>query len=169
MYATGKGIDAKQKIATNAKKTKMVIFEDTYDLQDESDCYKGYVDDVKIGRKDNKNRCKDNHTSYNDDDTSYKDVGSCKDDDTSYKDVGSCKDDYPSYNDKDSYKHDSASCRNIIMKSPMWPIQKQAKTDDNDEGRNLIGNNNDDIVEVIDLCSYDGSEDDNGNQYDRID
>ena len=108
------------------------------------DCDKGYVDDVKCNdRKDNKNQCTD-------------DVGSCKDDDTSYKDKG-------------SYKHDSASCRNIIMKSPMWPIQKQAKTNDNDEGRNLIGNNNDDIVEVIDLCSYDGSEDDNGNQYDRID
>ena len=163
MYAIGKGIDVKQTNATNAKETKKVIFEDQYDLQDESHCNKGYIDDVKCnGGKDNKNQCKDN-------DTSYKDVGLCKDDDTSYKDVGSCKDDYPSYNDKDSYKHDSASCRNIIMKSPMWPIQKQAKTDDNDEGRNLIGNNNDDIVEVIDLCSYDGSEDDNGNQYDRID
>ena len=151
---------AKQKIAINAKETKIVIFEDPYDLQDESDCYKGYVDDVKIGRKDNKNRCKDNHTSYKDDDTSYKDVGSCKDDDTSYTDVGSYKDDNTSYKDEGSGKHDSASCRNVIMKSPMWPIQKQAKTDDNDGSRNLIGNN-DDIVEVINLCNSDDSENDN--------
>ena len=169
MYAIGKGIDAKQKNATNAKETKKVIFEDQYDLQDESDCDKGYVDDVKCnGRKDNKNRCKDNDTSYKDvcsckdDDTSYKDVCSCKDDDTS------CKDDDTSYKDDDTSYKDEGSCRNIVMKSPMWPMKKQAKTDDNDGGRNLIGNN-DDIVEVIDLCSYDDSEDDNDNQYNRID
>ena len=65
----------------------------------------------------------------------------------------------------------------------MWPRQKQASTDDNDGGRNLIQKrannddndggryligNNDDIVEVIDLCSSDDSEDDNDNQYDWI-
>ena len=154
MYAIGKGIDAKQKNATNAKETKKVIFEDQYDLQDELDCDKGYVDDVKCnGGKDNKNRSKDN-------DTSYKDVGSCKDDDTSYKDVGSCKDDDTSYRDDGSCKDNSTSCWNVIMKSPMWPREQRTKTDDNDGNRSLIGNS-DDIVEVINLCNSDDSENDN--------
>ena len=154
MYAIGKGIDAKQKNATNAKETKKVIFEDQYDLQDESHCNKGYIDDVKCnGGKDNKNQCKDN-------DTSYKDVGSCKDDDTSYKDVGSCKDDDTSYRDDGSCKDNSTSCWNVIMKSPIWPREQRTKTDDNDGSRNLIGNN-DDIVEVINLCNSDDSENDN--------
>ena len=161
MYATGKGIDPKQKIAANAKGTKMVIFEDPYDLQDELDCDKGYVDDVKCnGRKFNKNRCKDNDTSYKDDDTSYKDVGSCKDDDTSYKDVGSCKDDDTSYRDDGSCKDNSTSCWNVKMKSPMWPREQRTKTDDNDGNRSLIGNS-DDIFDVINLCNSDDSENDN--------
>ena len=82
MYAKGKGIHAKQKNVTNAKRTKKIIFEYQYDLQDELDCDKGYVDDEKCNNhEDNKNPC-------NNDNTSYKDVGSCKDDDTSYKDDG---------------------------------------------------------------------------------
>ena len=124
------------------------------------DCDKGYVDDVKCnGRKDNKNRCKDNDTSYKDDDISYKDVGSCKDDDTSYKDVGSCKDDDTSYRDDGSCKDNSTSCWNVIMKSPMWPREQRTKTDDNDGNRSLI-DNSDDIVEVINLCNSDDSEND---------
>ena len=132
----------------------MVIYEDHYDLQYEFHCDKGYEDDVECNvRKDNKTPCKD-------DDTSYKDVGSCKDDSTSYKDDGSCK-------------NDSTSCKDDKMKIPK---QKRTENDENDGGRNMIGNN-DDIVEIIDLCSSDDkiinlcssddSNDDNGKQYDK--
>ena len=133
------------KNGTNAKGMKMAMYETKCNLQDELCCNNGYVDDV------NKDDCKDdNNKKCNHDDISYNDVGSCKDDDTSYKDVGSCK-------------KGSTLCRNDIMKSPMWPKQKPVKIDDNDGGRNLTGNN-DDIVEVIDLCSSDDSEDDNDKQ-----
>ena len=147
MYAKGKGIQLKKKNVKNAKGTKKVIFEYRHDLKDELDCDKGYVHDVKGNdRKVNKNQCTDDDTSYKDDDTSYKDVGSCKDDDTSYRDDGSCKD-------------NSSSCWNVIMKSPMWPREQRTKTDDNDGNRSLI-DNSDDIVEVINLCNSDDSEND---------
>ena len=65
MYAKGKGIDTKLKNVTNAKEIKMVIYEDQYNLQDELDCDKGYVDDVKCNNhKDNKKSCKDDDTLY---------------------------------------------------------------------------------------------------------
>ena len=118
MYAKGKGIHVKLKNVKNAKGTKKVIFEYRHDLKDELDCDKGYVDDVKC------NDCEDNKNPCNNDDTSYKDVDSCKDDDTSYKDVGSCK-------------KGSTLCRNDIMKSRMWPKQKEGKIDDSDGNKKL--------------------------------
>ena len=106
MNAKDKQINAKQKRVTKEKETIQ------FDLQDELDCDKGYVDVL---------------------DTTYKVVRSCKDDDTSYENVGSCKDDDTSYENEGTGNDDSTSCREceiIYPKSPMWPI-KLVKTDDN--------------------------------------
>ena len=126
------------KIGTKVQQTKDVIYESYYDLQDEFDCETGYEDGVKC----DEDNCNGDYDGKNDDN-----INPCKDV-ASYKDVASCT-------------NDSTSCRNITMKSPMWPRQKQANTKMTKRNSNgdYYGKNDDNITPCKDVALYKDSED----------
>ena len=121
------------KIGTKVQQTKDVIYETYYDLQDEFDCEKGYEDSVKC----DEDNCNGDYDGKNDDN-----ISPCKDV-ASYKDVASCK-------------NDSTSCRNIPMKSPLWPRQKQAnkKIPKRKSNSDNNGENDDNYAPCKDVTSY---------------